>query len=197
MDELDTIAADPLGSPAPVQTDLHGARTHRRSAHHDTCQDQRWEPRDHGNGLPYRLWDALSIVHAVASEHRITEADAVHAVQAAVRQIKTDDDVIDLLSEHLGELGVDSLKDFMGRTIELETHYPLNLGAYALSVVDSDTMQAPMHGLRSCCEIGPWQARPPLPSPPPPDPRRGLAVRASCGPVRHGAGRLRVRGLSA
>lgn len=143
MDELDNIATDPLGSPAPgsaqVSTALGLLGGILTTA---AAKTQRWEPRDHGNGLPYRLWDALPIVHAVAADHLITEAEAVHAVQAAVRQIKTDDDVIDILSEHLTELGVESLKDFMGRTIELETHHPLNLGAYALSVVDSDAMQA-------------------------------------------------------
>lgn len=143
MDELDNLAADPLGSPAPGQDqistalgllgDLLGTAPSRT---------QRWERRDHGNGLPYRLWDALPVVHAVAAAHLITEADAVHAVQAAVRQVKTDDGVIDVLAEHLAELGVGSLKDFMGRTIELETHHPLNLGAFALSLVDSDAMQA-------------------------------------------------------
>jgi hypothetical protein len=80
-------------------------------------------------------------VHAVAATHLVTETEAVHAVQAAVRQVKTDEDVIDVLAGHLAELGVGSLKDFMGRTIELETHGPLSLGAYALSVVDSDAMQ--------------------------------------------------------
>lgn len=142
MDELDYIAADPLGSPAPSQaqistalgllSDLLGTAPVRT---------QRWERREHGNGLPYRLWDALPMVHAVAATHLITEADALHAVQAAVRQIKTDDDVIDVLTRHLAELGVSNLKDFLGRTIELETHHPLNLGAYALSMVDSDAMQ--------------------------------------------------------
>jgi hypothetical protein len=143
MDELDNLAADPLGSPAPGTTEISTAL--------DLLGDllgtapattQRWQPRDRGNGLPYRLWDALPLVHAVAAAHLVTEAEAVHAVQAAVRRIKTDEEVIDVLSEHLTELGVASLRDFMGRTIELETHHPLNLGAYAVSVVDSDAMQA-------------------------------------------------------
>jgi hypothetical protein len=143
MDELDLLAVDPLGSPAPspeqistalgLLADLLGTAPVRT---------QRWERRDRGNGLPYRLWDALPLVHSVAAAHLITEPEAVHAIQAAVRQIKTDDDVIDVLSEHLAELGVGSIKDFTGRTIELETHGPLSLGAYALSTVDSDAMQA-------------------------------------------------------
>lgn len=143
MDELDLLATDPLGSPAPepaqISTALGLLGPLLRTA---PVKTQRWERRDHGNGLPYRLWDALPAVHAVTAAHAITEAEAVHVIQAAVRQIKTDDDVIDVLAEHLGELGVSSLKDFLGRTIELETHHPLNLGAYALSVVDSDAMQA-------------------------------------------------------
>jgi hypothetical protein len=143
MDEIDTLAADPLGSPAPgaahvctalgLLSDLLGT---------EPARTQRWERRDRGNGLVYRLWDALPLVHAVAAEHLVSEADAVHAIQAAVRQVKTDDAVIDVLLEHLPELGVSDLKDLMGRTIEMETHGPLSLGAYALSVVDSDTMQA-------------------------------------------------------
>jgi hypothetical protein len=143
MDELDHLATDPLGSfaPSPAQVStalgLLGDLLATPAA-----RTQRWERRDRGNGLPYRLWDALPLVHAVAAEHLITEPEAVHALQAAVRQVKTEDEVIDVLSDHLAELGVDSLRDFMGRTMELETHAPLNLGAYALSVVDSDTMQA-------------------------------------------------------
>ena len=142
MDELDNLAADPLGSPAPgpaqISTALGLLADLLTTA---PTRTQCWERRDHGNGLPYRLWDALSLVHAVAATHQIPEAEAVHAVQAAVRQVKTEDDVIDVLSEHLADLGVASLRDFLGRTIELETRHPLNLGAYALSVVDSDAMQ--------------------------------------------------------
>jgi hypothetical protein len=147
MDEIDNLAADPLGSLAPeaaqvataleLLSDLLGTAPART---------QRWEHRDRGNGVAYRLWDALPLVHAVAATHLVNEAEAVHAVQAAVRQVKTDDEVIDVLAAHLAELGVDSLKDFMGRTIELETHGPLNLGAYALSIVDSDAMQAAYAG---------------------------------------------------
>ncbi len=58
-----------------------------------------------------------------------------------MRQVKTDEDAIVVLSDQLADLGVETLRDFMGRTIELETHAPLNLGAYAVSMVDSDTMQ--------------------------------------------------------
>jgi len=142
MDELDYLAADPLGSPAPSTAEVATALGLLGDLLNTApVKTQRWERRDHGNGLPYRLWDALPTVHAVAAAHRIAEADALHAVQAAVRQIKTEDHVIDILAEHLSELGVSSLRDFMGRTIELETHHPLNLGAYALSVVDSDAMQ--------------------------------------------------------
>lgn len=143
MDELDHITTDPLGSLAPgaaqVSTALELLADLLTTA---PARTQRWEQRDRGNGLPYRLWDALPLVHAVAARHLVTEAEAVHAVQAAVRQVKTDDDVVDLLSEQLAPLGLGTLRDFMGRTIELETHAPLNLGAYALSVVDSDVMQA-------------------------------------------------------
>lgn len=143
MDELDHLAADPLGSLAPgaaqISTALGLLADLLETA---PVRTERWEARYRGNGLAYRLWDALPIVHAVASAHLTTEAEAVHAIQAAVRQIKTDDGVIDLLADHLTDLGVSSLKDFRGRTIELETQHPLNLGAYALSVVDSDAMQA-------------------------------------------------------
>jgi hypothetical protein len=143
MDELDNLATDPLGSAAPgaaqISTALGLLADLLGTAPAGT---ERWQPRDRGNGLLYRLWDALPVVHAVAAAHLVTEADAVHAVQAAVRQVKTDDAVVDLLSDHLAELGVGRLRDLMGRTIELETHAPLNLGAYALSVVDSDAMQA-------------------------------------------------------
>jgi len=143
MDEIHNLAADPLGSLAPetaqVATALELLSELLGTA---PARTQRWEHRDRGNGLAYRLWDALPTVHAVAAKHLINEADAVHAIQAAVRQVKTDDDVIDVLANHLAELGVGSLKDFMGRTMELETHGPLNLGAYALSIVDSDAMQA-------------------------------------------------------
>lgn len=143
MDELDHIAADPLGSPAPSPAQISTALGLLGDLLATSpVKTQRWERRDHGNGLPYRLWDALPMVHAVATAHLITEVEALHAVQAAVRQVKTDDEVIDLLSGHLAELGVGSLKDFLGRTIELETHHPLNLGAYALSMVGSDAMQA-------------------------------------------------------
>lgn len=142
MDELDNLAADPLGSLAPDQTEIATALELLGDLlATQPAATQRWEPRDRGNGLDYRLWDALPTVHAVAAAHLITEAEAVHAVQAAVRQVKTDDDVIDVLSEQLGELGVGSLRDLMGRTIELEVHAPLNLGCYAISVVDSDVMQ--------------------------------------------------------
>ena len=58
-----------------------------------------------------------------------------------MRRIKTDEEIIDVLVEHLPELGVADLKDLRGRSIELESHHPLNLGAYALSLVDSDAMQ--------------------------------------------------------
>ncbi|MDH2416210.1 hypothetical protein [Nocardioides sp. CER19] len=164
MDELDNLATDPLGSLAPgaaqvataldLLSDLLGTAPART---------QRWEPRDRGNGLNYRLWDALPLVHTIAATHQVTEAEAVHAIQAAVRQVKTDDDTIDVLTEHLAELGVGSLRDFMGRTIELETHAPLNLGAYALSVVDSATMQdAYAHTAAALCR----RALPTLPPQP-------------------------------
>jgi hypothetical protein len=143
MDELDNLASDPLGSPAPSQPQISKALGLLADLL-DTvpARTQRWERRDRGNGVSYRLWDALPLVHAVAAAHLISEQEAVHAVQAAVRRIKTDDGVIDVVSGQLGALGVGSLKDLMGRTIELETHHPLNLGAYALSMVDSDAMQA-------------------------------------------------------
>ena len=142
MDEIDNLAVDPLGSPAPGSDQISTALALLGDLlTKEPVTTQQWAPRDHGNGLSYRLWDALPMVHAVAAAHRIEEADAVHAVQAAVRQVKTDDDVIDVLVDHLGEIGVATLKDLLGRTIELETHYPLNLGAYALSMVDSDAMQ--------------------------------------------------------
>ena len=142
MDEIDNLAADPLGSLAPqaaqVATALELLNDLLGTA---PARAQRWEARDRGNGLTYRLWDAVPMVHAIAATHLLNEAEAVHAVQAAVRQVKTDDEVIDILAAHLPDLGVGSLKDFMGRTVELETHGPLNLGAYALSMVDSDAMQ--------------------------------------------------------
>jgi hypothetical protein len=142
MDELDNLITDPLGSLAPdhariaTALELLGGLLGTEPA-----STQRWEPRDRGNGLLYRLWDALPVVHAVAAVHGITEAEAVRAVQAAVRQVKTDDDAIDVLSAQLSELGVGGLRDLMGRTLELETHAPLNLGSYALSCVDSDVMR--------------------------------------------------------
>ncbi|WGL53426.1 hypothetical protein P5P86_06240 [Nocardioides sp. BP30] len=143
MDELDNLAADPLGSPAPGPSQIATALDLIAGLlATEPVRTQTWERRDHGNGLPYRIWDALPVVHTVATTHLISEADAVHAVQAAVRQVKTDDEVIDVLVEHLGDLGVANLRDFLGRTLELETHHPLNLGAYALSAVDSDAMQA-------------------------------------------------------
>jgi hypothetical protein len=142
MDELDNLAADPLGSPAPGEAQISTALQMLADLlATEPASTQTWEPRDHGNGLPYRLWDALPLVHAIAATHLVSEPDAVHALQSAVRQVKTDDDVVDILSERLAELGVGSLRDFKGRTIELETHAPLNLGAYALSLVDSDAMQ--------------------------------------------------------
>ncbi len=74
MDELDNLAVDPLGSLAPgaaqvakalgLLSDLLGTAPVRT---------QRWEPRDRGNGLSYRLWDALPLVHTLAAADQVTE----------------------------------------------------------------------------------------------------------------------------
>ncbi|MCA1982192.1 hypothetical protein [Nocardioides nematodiphilus] len=142
MDELDLIATDPLESPAPTEAEIATALGFIADLLALTPTTTRaWEQRDHGNGLTYRLWDALALVHGTAAAHEIDEQDALHAVQAAVRRIKTDEEIIDVLVEHLPEIGVGDLRELRGRSIEIETHHPLNLGAYALSVVDSDAMQ--------------------------------------------------------
>ena len=108
MDELDLIATDPLESPAPTEAEIATALGFIADLLALTPTAMRtWEQRDHGNGLTYRLWDALAVVHGTAAAHDIDEPEALHAVQAAVRRIKTDEEIIDVLVEHLPELGVD------------------------------------------------------------------------------------------
>ena len=66
MDELDLIAADPLESPAPTEAEIATALGFIADLLALTPTTTReWEHRDHGNGLTYRLWDALAAIPAL------------------------------------------------------------------------------------------------------------------------------------